>query len=651
MAGFRAWMPAALVLLAGWSLGCSGTDSTGTGGSPSGAGAASEAEASGVPSPSGKNRFFALRREALDGKLPDDRPGGGGPDAPETTDAPPPSEKPAEQGAKETASSTAVPPPQARPAVEPSPGPPPESAPAEETPSADAPDDESSKTVDLLKRIDPARNALRGQWKLEGIELVSPKESMATLFIPYDVPPEYRLTVQAERTSGSGGLNLCLVVSGRQTMLVLQGRGKNWNGLSLVDRVSVDRNETRRQGIVFRKGETCTIVCIVRRSKVKVTCDGETVVDWTGDPERLSLDKRFWSGVPGNRLAVTTWAGAVFRISKLEIAPPEGRSPPRRVAGGAGGSGRSGRRAGPLRPPVPDADALAKAERLFQEVYGQRREAAQTAEERLALARELLDEAAKIGNEPAGNFVLLQNARQVAAQAADARVALDAADRLIQAFEVDPMETKVECLSAVAESAKLSAQRRPLARAAFSLVDAAVEEGNFEAAIQLGQIASKAAQGAREYKLVKEITARVEEIEEARQADDLYDKAVARLEEDPTNAAANLAAGRHLCFVTGDWEQGVPMLALGSDPALKALAVEELENPTSIDAQIALADAWWELAETREEPDKTPLLVRAGHWYERVRARPITGLVKAKVEQRIAEIAKLGEPGSASRGP
>jgi len=638
----RPWRLAALVLLAGWSVGCSGTDSSGRGGGSSGAEAAPEAETPEATSPSNKSRFLTLRRSALEGKLPDDRPRSGQPDTADTSGQPRPAEgattpaspgapRAAAEGAKEVASSAAA--PEAAPGVEP----PAEPAPPEGPAPGDASGERPPKTVDLLKLIDPARHGLRGQWTFDGSDLISPQESLATLFIPHDVPHEYRLTVAAERISGSAGLNLGLVVGGRQTMVVLESYGKNWNGLSLVGGASADRNETRRQGRVFREGKPCTIVCSVRRSGVRVTCDGETIIDWTGDPERLSLDRRYWLNVPQNRLAVATWAGVVFRISKLELDPLGGPSTRASARRGPAASG-------PPRPPVPDADARAAAEKLFQEVYGEQREAAKTAKERLALAQELLSEAARIRNEPAGYFVLLRSAQQVAAEAADAETALHAADRMIRAFEVDPIETKVQCLSAVAEAAKLSTQRRPLANEAFSLVEAAVEEENFEAAIQLGDIARKAAQGAREYKLVKQITARMEEIEEAKEANAFYEKAVARLDKEPTNAAANLAAGRYLCFVQGDWERGVPMLALGSDAALKALAVRELEGPASIDAQVAVGDGWWDLAETREDREKVSLLLRAGYWYGQVRVRPITGLVKSKVEQRMAEIAKLGPP-------
>ena len=93
------------------------------------------------------------------------------------------------------------------------------------------------------------------------------------------------------------------------------------------------------------------------------------------------------------------------------------------------------------------------------------------------------------------------------------------------------------------------------------------------------------------------------------------------------------------------------MLALGSDAALKALAVKELEGPASTDALVAVGDGWWDLAETREDRERVSLLLRAGYWYGQVRVRPITGLVKSKVEQRISEIAKLGYPVSTAGLP
>jgi len=73
------------------------------------------------------------------------------------------------------------------------------------------------------------------------------------------------------------------------------------------------------------------------------------------------------------------------------------------------------------------------------------------------------------------------------------------------------------------------------------------------------------------------------------------------LDKNPTEPAANLAAGRYECFVTGNWARGVPMLALGSDPKLRDVAIMDLRGATgapSAEEQAAVGDAWGDLAES-----------------------------------------------------
>jgi curved DNA-binding protein CbpA len=85
-----------------------------------------------------------------------------------------------------------------------------------------------------------------------------------------------------------------------------------------------------------------------------------------------------------------------------------------------------------------------------------------------------------------------------------------------------------------------------------------------------------------------------------------------------TSAAAtsNLAMGRELCFVQGKWEEGLPKLAAGSDPHLKALAEADLAAPTEPVAQAQIAERWWKLAEAAESRvTKTQLQLRAAYWY------------------------------------
>ena len=52
----------------------------------------------------------------------------------------------------------------------------------------------------------------------------------------------------------------------------------------------------------------------------------------------------------------------------------------------------------------------------------------------------------------------------------------------------------------------------------------------------------------------------------------------AQLKANPGDTAAHLALGRYFCLVKGDWEAGLPHLAQGDDPDLKALAEEDLKQ-------------------------------------------------------------------------
>jgi hypothetical protein len=69
-----------------------------------------------------------------------------------------------------------------------------------------------------------------------------------------------------------------------------------------------------------------------------------------------------------------------------------------------------------------------------------------------------------------------------------------------------------------------------------------------------------------------------------------------------------LLVGKYRCFVKSDWENGLLMLALGSDPKLKALAESELaEKPDTLE----LGHAWWGYSEAAEGKAQSAARVRA----------------------------------------
>ncbi len=118
---------------------------------------------------------------------------------------------------------------------------------------------------------------------------------------------------------------------------------------------------------------------------------------------------------------------------------------------------------------------------------------------------------------------------------------------------------------------------------------------------------------------------------------------------DPENADANLAVGQWHCFAKGDWEKGLPCLAKGSREDLAALAKQELAKPADAKDQVAVADAWWALAEKDHGDFKPKFRARAASWYERA-APSLSGLEKTRVAKQIAAAKQeSAQPAAAER--
>jgi formylglycine-generating enzyme required for sulfatase activity len=196
-------------------------------------------------------------------------------------------------------------------------------------------------------------------------------------------------------------------------------------------------------------------------------------------------------------------------------------------------------------------------------------------------------------------------------------------------------------LLTVARQARISTQRRALAEASVNVIGKLAEADQYDRAIRLCEAAREAAQQSREHRLGNELSTQLPELRRAQQELRRYRDALAVMEDAPTEPAPNLAAGRYLCLIKGDWERGVPMLALGSDEPLKAVAVMELQGAETAEQQAAIGDAWWDVAETREGQESDLLRLRAGSWYRRAAPQLAGSLAGLRIKQRLEEIAKL----------
>ena len=294
---------------------------------------------------------------------------------------------------------------------------------------------------------------------------------------------------------------------------------------------------------------------------------------------------------------------------------------------------------------MPDAAAQAQAAKLIRELFHDKASAAATAEEQTALSQELLHKAQTTSDDVAAQYVLFKEAAQVAMQAKDVDQTFQVIEEMGAHFEVDALDLKVKSLTAMCKSSGIRQQSSAMVDSLLALMAEAATAEAFDAAKQLGATAIDLARRSRDSAFVKETASRIRvitaDMAEVQAAQAEVEEAVGVLDTNPIDAAANLTVGQYRCFMKNLWRKGIPMLALGSDPVLKGLAVKELKGVTDGAEQVKLADAWWELADKKNHLAKKNVLSHAAYCYQESVPR-LTGLMKEKVEKRLSKLNAAG---------
>ena len=240
--------------------------------------------------------------------------------------------------------------------------------------------------------------------------------------------------------------------------------------------------------------------------------------------------------------------------------------------------------------PTPDEDAVAEATKTIHEVY--KKEYA--AKDKGPLIELLLARGREAVKDPVSQFVFLSEAQDVAMAAGDYKSAFEAIDDLGRAFKVDAIATKMEVLRAAVPDPKY--QEAIVTEAKVLAVEAA-NQGDEETVEQLGRMAYSAARRLRNTEQLKQVVAFNKSTKEWVNFVVRCKRAVDDLKDNPDDPSINSWAGKCYCLVEGDWDKGLPLLVKGSPDSLRKVAVQDATNPTTVDDQVVLADAWWELYE------------------------------------------------------
>ncbi len=305
----------------------------------------------------------------------------------------------------------------------------------------------------------------------------------------------------------------------------------------------------------------------------------------------------------------------------------------------------------PSRLPVPTEEAGKSSLALVRDIYKQEWAKAKTAAEKQALAKKLVEESRKPQNDAVGRYALLQAAHQLALAADDATMAVDTAEETARLYEVDALDMKLAAVGKMLKATKTAEQRVAVVTQACAVLEEAAGKDKFEPLRQLGQQLAVEARKTRDNELIKSAAAVNKRIKEQAAAFQQFQEAQDTLKSQPEDTAANLAAGKYLCLTKGQWKRGLPYLVKGNDKGLqRAAQMEAPAPPTTAEDQIKLADAWWDLAQSRHAPQREQLLLHAGWWYEKAEGSVNGGLLKSKIEKRLGEIAGLEGAGSSGSG-
>lgn len=284
--------------------------------------------------------------------------------------------------------------------------------------------------------------------------------------------------------------------------------------------------------------------------------------------------------------------------------------------------------------PVPTQDAQDEALKDIREVFKADYDTAVTRSAKIALARKIIHAAETTSSDHVSQFVLLRIARDISAQVGDAKTTFLAVDGVTNRFDVRPLEYTAETLSLLRKNVNLLSDQQTVAMHAKSALEEAIALDQYTMAQDLGSVALTAARSAGDITLAKAIQTRIEEAVQISARRQTLADSLKTLEGLPSDPTSNLEVGKFQCFMKGNWDTGLPMLALGNDEELRRLAI--LESNEIADA-LAIGDGWWECSNGEDGIAKKTILQHAATWYET--ALPtLSGLAKAKVEARLKSL-------------
>ena len=289
---------------------------------------------------------------------------------------------------------------------------------------------------------------------------------------------------------------------------------------------------------------------------------------------------------------------------------------------------------------------LEDAGKKYAEVYGeeekgigQKPRAVRPEAYRKLVTGELLPAAAE-ETDPAIRYVLMENAVRCAIESGDPILTFRVIDQWAASFVVDAFAWRLKAIERWHASiggqfkgAERQARRAALFDVIVPVAEDATRARRYKIAAQLHELAARQVRQHAVLHRQQKNAART-----ARARAKLYEQIEARLRASGDDLSPENATelGKKLALELEDWDRGLALLAHGNG-RLRELAEQDRAAPADPKQQIALGEAWQQLAQqgTWNDTEKLAMLRRARHWYER--ALPAVGGLERKRLQKILE--------------
>jgi hypothetical protein len=314
--------------------------------------------------------------------------------------------------------------------------------------------------------------------------------------------------------------------------------------------------------------------------------------------------------------------------------------------------------------PVPDEASVTQARDLIRQAYVD--EYAQVADNPEPFIRKLLDAAGQT-EDPARKYAMLLEAEEAAVTGGDHARAMDLVDLRAADFDVDAISRRLELLEEL-----LNPKSKPkddVLRAIYthatetaerSLVDDRLEQGReaAELAKSVGYKLFLSGKAKKDDTLVNDGESKQAEakrlakfMQERLAIRDAYQQALQRIKVSPDDSTANGVVGQYLCFVRGNWQDGLPALSSSDLKDLQLIAKEELAINANPEPKriFDLAGRWWDVAgsESTLGAYRQEIRNHSAKLYKSVEGTLVDPLDRQLAEKRAAE---LSGPANSAQG-